>query len=472
MTLRKKVLPNLFLQVFLSITATYLWLQQIVDPTITTYLYLGSIVCLGWYAMRHVPFPSLFHWFILCYIALFYFYPVLLAVLGIPFKAANHVIAGYTFLTIGGIHIYIIFYELNRKTKYLKDPLASDVFLVSEERLKRAVWFLASFCVVGAMLMVIDAGSLSLGTILDMFNSTRAERRLESGPLSLLGAYLIVFGSLVYALLPVYARVNLFLVLCISVVLVCIDVFLVVAYRVRTPVVMHLMALAIGVLYLRHRVVTEKMEQQTRASQINSRATLTRMIIIVFMIGSLGLYIRTIRGYIGNVSDLSFLKQDLASAVELAFDLDSALGGDLSYTPTVFRVIEFVPDQYDHLSGQSYYRVLFIPIPRFIWADKPVNTGLIVGRWLFPGTIIQSNPPGVMGDLYVNFGYIGILGFMVFGFIFARIDNSNSLAYYLTVATSFGSIFHFTRGTFTNVVVQLLVMYVASLLVERYLRSR
>ena len=475
MTLRKNILPNLFLHALLLMTSLYMLIQAIAQPGNVQLLFIVSLCTVGWYGARHVPFPSLFHWFVLCYVTLFYFYPVILPALDISFKAADHVVAGYCFMTVGGIHLFILFYELTRSTKGLKDPTPEEAFVIRLSRLRIAVLGLLGASVAGALLIILDVGSLSVGTLMDMANTSRADRKLESGALSLLGSYLVIFGGLGFVLIPVYAREKFIQAVLITCVFILVDAFLMLAFRVRTPIVLHLIGISVGFLYVRHRVVfaeKPKVKKKKRPRVINSRQTLVRMAFFILIVGILGIYMRMVRGFIGHANDLSVLRQDLSQAVEFALAVDDAVGGDFGYTPTVFKVIEFVPNEHDYLRGQSYYRLFFIGIPRFIWDDKPLNTGIIVGRWLYPGTIVQSNPPGVMGDLYVNFGYLGILGFIIYGCLFAVFDNKKSLAYYIMVATSFGSIFHFARGSFTNIILQLLVLYIVSVLIQRFILVR
>ena len=472
MTLRKKILPNFFLQILVLLAASYIWVQGIDLPAAIQWLFTASGVAIFWYAARHVPFPSLFHWFVLSYVALFYFYPILLPIFDIPFGFDAEVVAGYAFLTVGGIHLFIVSYEMGRRKNQFKDPAVSDHYKVHHKRFQRMLWALVLMNLLGVILIMLDAGSLSYGTIQEMMNSRRDERRLASSGLSLLGSYAIFFGSLGYALLPIYVGKHKWGGILAIGVLILVDVFLIIAYRVRTPVVLHLIAVSVGILYLKHRVAIVRVTPLEGLRRIDSRQLIKKMAVVLFVVGMLGMYVRAVRGYIGNTNDLAFLKQDLTKIIELAIALDSALGGDLGYTPTVFRVIEYVPDRHEYLGGQSYYRLLFTLTPRFVWADKPDNTGLIVGRWFFPGTVVQSNPPGVMGDLYINFGYAGILGFILFGLVFARLDNASSIAYYLAVAASFATIFHFVRGAFTNIVLQFIVLYIAGLIIERYILVR
>ena len=421
-------------------------------------------------------FPAYSTGFCLSYVALFYFYPILLPALDISFKASDRVVAGYCFMAAGGIHLFVITYELMRKPKSLKDPTEKDAFRVEESRLRLVVLGLVTVNVIGALLMIVDAGSISLGTIVDIMTTSRADRKIESGALSLLGTYCLIAGGLAFVLLPVYARKSRTQTILLALLLIVIDVFIMVAFRARTHLILHLIAVSVGVLYLRHRVLlvrsARKKERREGLKIINSRRTLVRMAFFIFFVGVFAMYMRLVRGHIETAKDLSILRQDLSTAVEFALAFDSAVGGDLGYTPTVFKVIDFVPEQYDYLKGQSYYRILFTGIPRFVWSDKPDNTGIIVGRWIFPGTVVQSNPPGIMGDLYINFGFLGILGFIAFGIVFAKIDNSKNLAYYLMVATSFGVMFHFARGAFTNPVLQIFILYFAAVFLQRFMLVR
>ena len=91
---------------------------------------------------------------------------------------------------------------------------------------------------------------------------------------------------------------------------------------------------------------------------------------------------------------------------------------------TVFgEVIEDTPALVPFWEGQSFYPILFKPIPRFIMPDKPEE---VSGSWFGHryGLITQENTttsinlPQIV-ELYGNFGLIGVIvGMFIFGLIY------------------------------------------------------
>ena len=73
--------------------------------------------------------------------------------------------------------------------------------------------------------------------------------------------------------------------------------------------------------------------------------------------------------------------------------------------------------------GESYYPILFKPIPRFIMPDKPEE---VSGSWfghlyglITPENITTSINLPQMVELYGNFGLIGVIaGMFIFGLIY------------------------------------------------------
>jgi hypothetical protein len=91
---------------------------------------------------------------------------------------------------------------------------------------------------------------------------------------------------------------------------------------------------------------------------------------------------------------------------------------------TVFgEVIEDTPAMVPFWEGQSFYPILFKPIPRFIMPDKPEE---VSGSWfghryglITPeNTTTSINLPQIV-ELYGNFGLIGVIvGMFIFGLIY------------------------------------------------------
>jgi oligosaccharide repeat unit polymerase len=69
--------------------------------------------------------------------------------------------------------------------------------------------------------------------------------------------------------------------------------------------------------------------------------------------------------------------------------------------------------------GRSYMDVLYQPIPRALWPDKPMSFDQEIGRML-TGTY-TAIPPSMVGEMYMNFHIFGIIaGMLLFGYLCRR----------------------------------------------------
>ncbi|MBM3733828.1 MAG: O-antigen polysaccharide polymerase Wzy [Acidimicrobiia bacterium] len=86
------------------------------------------------------------------------------------------------------------------------------------------------------------------------------------------------------------------------------------------------------------------------------------------------------------------------------------------------RVVSETPDQVPFFAGKTLRPLLYVPIPRLIWPDKPSEgIGNQIGhlyRILNPGDMTTSvNLPWIV-EFYINFGLVGVvLGLGLSGFI-------------------------------------------------------
>lgn len=89
------------------------------------------------------------------------------------------------------------------------------------------------------------------------------------------------------------------------------------------------------------------------------------------------------------------------------------------------RIVEDVPKQTDYLFGLSYYRVLFFPIPRSFWPDKPIKLTQMLGP-LFWKTYEQvSTGATLVGESYLNFGVFGVIFvFSIWGVIIFNLEEN------------------------------------------------
>ena len=148
-------------------------------------------------------------------------------------------------------------------------------------------------------------------------------------------------------------------------------------------------------------------------------------------------------------------------------------GGDLGYAYFTRRAFALFPDVHPYLYGQSYYRLLFVPVPRSLWPEKPENSQRIFARvhdrrLAKRGTTI---PPGIVGDLYINFGKFGVIGMFFWGAIFAR-ERYRRFSDLVFVAGSGWWLFHLVRGSVTVPILFLAVTWIFALLFQRIIRPK
>lgn len=456
MHIRKKVLVNLLIQFALFWVSFFVLLQGGRHVLLVQFLFLASSGVVLIYAVRHVPIPSFYHLFIASYLALFSIYPVASPLLGVSLPAGP-LLNLYLFLTVGGLHLFTISYELTRTRE-----AASSVYVIRFGRMEKMVWLLFAVNGLACLLIFIDAGSLE--AIADVGDYRRVDRKLDSGVLSLLGLYLLTFAAVVYALLPAYVGQRKHLLIPIVGLCALIDLFIFLAFRNRTTLLVHLVALGVGYLYLKPRFHFNQIKP-VRFKHLKPK--LMRLIGVGLVLVAVGTYTRSFRGLMESTGSIWTTKVALGSTLEIAL-----LNGDLGYTPIVFEVLTIVPEQEPFLNGQSYYRLLFSFIPRFIWQDKPPSTERIVAGWIQPNKLEYTLPPGFQGDLFINFGLWGILGFLVYGIGFARLERMKGLIRFLMIATSFPVLFHLARGGFTNPILLFATLFIGCFLVMKYIQLR
>ena len=94
----------------------------------------------------------------------------------------------------------------------------------------------------------------------------------------------------------------------------------------------------------------------------------------------------------------------------------------ISHLGDLANAIRLTPDTIPYLAGATYYPLLFKPIPRFLWKDKPEeNSGQIYGHRynvLHPTDRTTSANLSVVTEAWINGGWtVVILSALAFGFL-------------------------------------------------------
>ena len=92
------------------------------------------------------------------------------------------------------------------------------------------------------------------------------------------------------------------------------------------------------------------------------------------------------------------------------------------------HIINSVPEKMPFEHGETFLALLYAPVPRTVWPDKPaLSVGKDIAHQVYGYS--QKNlagiPPGMPAELYLNFGYPGILlGFFLVGILLKKLFNS------------------------------------------------
>lgn len=137
---------------------------------------------------------------------------------------------------------------------------------------------------------------------------------------------------------------------------------------------------------------------------------------------------------------LSFASQIRSGGETSVGDLDvaSALGTTIEHTlegtyfmdPAKTTAIILETRRRDLFQlGQSYTAVAFAPIPRILWPEKPaIRNSYFVGDDLLDLRSNSGAPPGGIAELYMNFGWLGIVIGMVLVGSVVRVFYNNYLS--------------------------------------------
>lgn len=410
------------------------------------FLFFSTVALLSLLHIRYWRLPSLGSYFVFIYLLLFLLYPLWEVIFNFELPTAS-IRSRYGWLTTTSISSFILGYHFIAGGSILKKArptlFAGQVEVFSD----RAPVF-AVFSGVGAIILIANAGGAE-----ELLQGTRVARKLTATTVQLIPHYMIMVGSIGAVLAPAYLKARKLrgVILLSSLFGAAFISFL--ANRSRTVVIMYMVAALYGYLILQARQVPWTISL-SRVRRLSIAALGIAGILLLAM------YLRFSRG-----------AMELHAVMLPSVDMVAAAGktvrsGELGMAPVVYDVLRLVPEQRSYLYGQSYYRLLFTPIPRSLWPSKPINTERLVGSWIAPDTGVQSLPPGVQGDAYINFGLAAPILLVIMGCVLAfceRRSSTETLVLWYGVAPA--GVFHLVRGGFTNPIILLIVLWIGCRLV-------
>jgi len=126
------------------------------------------------------------------------------------------------------------------------------------------------------------------------------------------------------------------------------------------------------------------------------------------------------------------------------------------------------PSAHRYLGVDAFTPVLLAPVPRSVYAGKPLPTAAIFTQQFAPSFYDAGStvPATAFGEMYIAFGYVGIiLGGLALGYVLRRVYDAryrSTRHLFVCVATS-ALVLHYLRGEFFGVVIPGLIVGVPGL---------
>ncbi|ORT71901.1 oligosaccharide repeat unit polymerase [Pseudomonas mosselii] len=172
---------------------------------------------------------------------------------------------------------------------------------------------------------------------------------------------------------------------------------------------------------------------------------------------------------------ISFFNEDQSVFSSLINLLVIQFTGNLMQLQTMSVLIDAMPEGLPWQNGSTLLMIALILVPSALFPGKPLTAaGVFTGAfwpnmWLLQGTTM---PPGVFGEFYMNFGFVGVLlGALLLGFVWGRLygavvgnpQSDRALGIYaLTIA----SMLHLFRGELSSVLLLLASIWLPFLLLS------
>lgn len=410
-------------------------------------MFIIGIVSVIIYGIQYIPMMSPSFFIVCFYIMLFFIQPIYQVLYEIESGVPFNVFLNYTILTISGIYLFMIGACLMYKK-------SNDIELsVEVTMLKKIIKFMVIFMLFQICLLFIDAKTINILAL--------SRYELKNGSLLReIANFGIMVSSILYFMVGYTRKTrNYFGNFYWIVFMIVMEILVFFFFRTRTMSVSHISSFIAG-YYFSHQTSMNGIVLTYKSSLRSSLVSIKMWcyFIILFFVSIIS---RFLRGYLEPGNSIEDFQTSIQAMIEKSIEF-----GDTGYANVVMLMIKLFPNSYEYLLGQSYYRILLTPIPRFVWPNKPINTESIIGSIVSPEILGYSLPPGIQGDLYINFGLWGILGMFLYGIFFSSISHIKSFFSLMLSGISAVWIFHLSRGGFTNPIIIFLVLYFASKIID------
>ena len=174
----------------------------------------------------------------------------------------------------------------------------------------------------------------------------------------------------------------------------------------RTPIAYIILPLLL--LFIRERHLRQQLN--TTHYRINEFKVLILTIVLMYI------------GGIYKASNIIYVEGKTLKDININYALEHAFKFEfVDAFDNIFKLKEIFIDQDNLLWGKSFFAFIVNPIPRYIWPAKPKSLGYILAERFYTEETEVSLATSFIGELLVNFSYIGaIVGYLILG-IFSKL---------------------------------------------------
>jgi hypothetical protein len=416
-------------------------------------LLLVHVLGAAWLGKRLLPKQPLSAMFIFAYVGMYLLNPIAVTWGLVPLESDEGVFFISNGLLMIGLDLFAIAVRHLHKTRW--DIQNMPRLYLPALPTELCIAGILAMCAVSLALLIAFVGKMDVD-IFTVSKSFRTTEREVSG--AYLGAaYVMMLLPLAVFLIGLKRRAAQLPYLAVVILLIVVHFMIV---RVRVTSVACLVAYLTGMV-ARSYLVT------LGTARLRWNLPRTRRLTLLVAVPTLALLTLTVKFLRQAYSNPRFGFEITQEHTEHLMSTTFA-GGDLGYAMWLRVAMMNFPARHPYLYGQSYYRLLFAPIPRFVWPTKPLNTQRVFAQVVEPSAAATglTLPPGLVGDMYINFGYLGVLGMFVLGVIFAQ-ERYRGLVALLLLAGSGCWIFYLVRGSSTTPYIVLMVVWLTAWLLTQ-----
>ncbi|MHB1657604.1 MAG: O-antigen polymerase [Burkholderiales bacterium] len=234
----------------------------------------------------------------------------------------------------------------------------------------------------------------------------------------------------------------------------------IVFYSLTTNTRYYSIILILGLAYFTYLKEMKKKNYLFKFSKIS-----IIIIIILFIYG----YVRSYSVY--NISYRNFFTTlNIYTFIE-------ALDFPITYS-YYLRTIQDLGKNLPYVYGLSFYKVLFIFIPHFIWPAKPLDPSIIMMKYISPRLYAAgvSAGNGFVGESYMNFGIFGVILFgNIIGFFIGILEKYFSKNAYFTHRVVYiyliGLLIEINRGALASDIIEFIIICLFPIIIYNYITA-